>query len=90
MRRKVNKMADELLAQVRDIQTRIEASQRERIRAEQDRDKAKSVVEQARHTLEKEFGVTDPQSASQVLELLERDVKTELASVQEALAKIGV
>lgn len=83
-------MADDLLDQVRDIQTRIEASQRERIRAEQDRDKAKAVAEQARNTLEKEFGVTDPHSASQMLELLESDVKTELASVQEALAKIGV
>ena len=81
---------DELTIKVRDIQTRIEAAQRARVKSEQDKDRASASVDQIRRTLDSEFGVTTIEDARAVLTKLEDELSEEIKAVQAALDEIGV
>ena len=83
-------MSDEISAKVRDIQLRVEAVQRERVRVEQERDKALSVASDVKNALERDFGVHSIEEANELLKSLESEVRAAVVEIEEVLSKLGV
>ncbi len=79
----------DLTDKVRDIQVKIEAAQRARVRAEQDRESAIAVVTKARDALKQEFGVSTVEEAKAALARLEHEVQASIAEIDSKLSEIG-
>ncbi len=82
-------MSDDIAAQVRELQTRIEASQRARIKAEHERDAAVASVERVQQHLQQEFGVSTVENAQTVLTQLKDELGAALQHVRTSLDHIG-
>lgn len=76
--------------QVADLQNRIAAAQRERMRAEAAHDAAKASAAQARADLERDFGVRTAAEAQRRLADLTTELELIIAGISEELNKVGV
>lgn len=79
-----------LEATVADIQARITAAQRERMRAEAARDAALAAAEQARTDLKRDFGVNTLAEAEDLLLTLRTELAEIVTGISTALDKVGV
>ncbi len=79
-----------LAEQVADLQNRIAAAQRERMRAEAAHDAAKASAAQARDQLEREFAVRTAEQAQAKLAALTAELETIAAGIAAELEKAGV
>lgn len=76
--------------QVLDIQTRIGAATRARVRAEHERDAASAALAEATTALREQFQVDSVEAATALLHQLREALRQELGTVQAALHAIGV
>jgi hypothetical protein len=77
---------DDATARVTALQAGVREAERQRLRAESDRDAAARGVEEASAALREEFGVMTPEQAREKLAELQFVLDTEIAAVQAALA----
>jgi chromosome segregation ATPase len=75
--------------QIRTLQDRLSTAQRQRIRAEHERDQAQAAADAARTRLTTEFGVTDLDAAHQLLDKLRAELETHLAELAARLDELG-
>lgn len=79
-----------LESEVADLQNRISAADRERIRAEAARDAAVDAAQRARDELKREFGVDSLAEANELLEGLRAELGLIVGKVTAALDKAGI
>lgn len=79
-----------LESEVADLQNRISAADRERIRAEAARDAAVDAAQRARDELKREFGVDTLAEANELLEGLRAELGLIVGKVTAALDKAGI
>lgn len=75
---------------VADIQARVTAAHRDRVRAEAARDAALTAAEQARADLKRDFGVTTVQEAEDLVETLRAELAEIVTGINTALDQAGV
>ncbi len=75
--------------QVADIQARMDAAQRERLRAEGSRDAAKAAAEKAAADLDRDFGITTAEQAQAMLDTLRAELMEIVEQLRQALDEAG-
>lgn len=73
--------------QVRQLKQDIEQLQKSKARAEMEQDSARATLASLKKSLSEEFGVTDSDSAREVLKSLEDDLQNQLTTTLDLVRK---